>query len=119
MNRRNFLSLIPALSASPFLAKELIQNEDEIRIIKPELVKATPITKINYERLSHAFKTGNVKLTASIDGEIIGEGLLTDMTIGQPEMIDISSSESPQGWREFMPGPVSAEIHGQLYSLFL
>lgn len=116
MNRRNFLSLIPALSATPFIAKELVQEGEDIKIIKPELIKTKQIHSVDYDQLYNAFKNINLKLLVVHEDQIIAEGLLTEMSIETPP-IQTSYYEKDK-WREYVPGPSTININGQLYSIY-
>ncbi len=118
MKRRNFLSLIPALSAAPFLAKEIIQEKNEIVIVKPELVKASPFSQANSASLQEAFQSGNARIAVILDNEIVAEGWLTELNISADPINITSSDDHYRGFTEMMPGLISINVSGLITKSF-
>ena len=120
MKRRNFLALLPALSASPFMAKEIIQSSDKVEIIRPEPIKLLP--KADYSKVNiDEFLSDCCEIYVVHKGRSIGQGYLTGISI-EAGSVDITSWDTPGvrgGYREYMPGPISCRIEGQLNSLHL
>jgi hypothetical protein len=106
MNRRSFLAFLPALSATPFMAKEFIKTDNEIIIQRPELVTA----KMDHSDVYAAFKNGILKFHVIHENKIIGEGYITELS-ARSEMFPITTRD---GWEENYPGPMSVSIAGVL-----
>ena len=108
INRRNFLALIPSLSAIPLIGKEIIQGKDRITIIKPEPVKIENPTIASFD-MTHC------KLQLIFNEQVIGEGYLTEIHIENP--LDISTRDSDGYSVSF--GQRSIQVSGQLYNFHL
>ncbi len=113
MERRKFLSLIPSLSATPFMAKEIFQSKDKIEIIKPESAIIKPISQ---DLLSH---WRDIDVHFVYKNQIVARGLLTSFAINR-EVIDVTTEEEflQSGYHEYAAGVLSARFEGQLNGSF-
>jgi hypothetical protein len=82
INRRNFLALIPSLSAIPLLGKDIIQDEEKITIIKPEPIITQPPTIQSVH--DEGFDFTKLDLRVFYKGQEIGRAHITSLSIEAP-----------------------------------
>lgn len=75
INRRNFLALIPSLSAIPLIGKDIIQDKEKITIIKPEPIRIEQPSLTSFD-----MRRCRVQVVYD-DGQVLGEGYLTQMSM--------------------------------------
>lgn len=76
MNRKEFLSIIPALSSLPFISKEIIREKDTIIIPKAKEIKVVQDipADISYDR-------DRLKVLLCYDGMVVGTAGMTEIGI--------------------------------------
>lgn len=114
INRRNFLALIPSLSALPFIGKDIYQKNDKIIIHNPEIVKIQNVPPSL--GLIESFKDLELCLVNKKTGEVLANGYLTELSIQDDPM----SYLRDDGSIGYIPGvPRNVSIEGQLYNFHL
>lgn len=102
MDRRNFLAIIPSLSAIPFIGKDIVKKSDRIEIYQPEEVN--DYTK----QLSNT----DTYLAVVRNGKVIGTAYMTSIDISNNQ-IDVSCRDNG-GARTMINGAISAQIQAEL-----
>jgi hypothetical protein len=92
INRRNFLALIPSLSAIPLIGKEIIQEPDKVTIIKPEPVKIEQPTISNFD-----MRDCELAVIHKPTGKVISSGYLTSFQIDHPFYPEFGRSITVEG----------------------
>lgn len=92
MDRRNFLAYIPSVSAIPLVGTNILQFDNKIEIVKPELIKNPGSTE--------GMNLLEAELQVVYKGKIVGQGYITELNISSQYM-----------------GPRSIEVSGQLFNL--
>jgi hypothetical protein len=72
MDRRNFLAIIPSLSAIPFIGKDIVQKSDRIEIFSPE------------EMQQEIAKPSYCEMHIVSNNRVLGKGYLTNFTVDSP-----------------------------------
>lgn len=102
MDRRNFLAIIPSLSAIPFIGKDIVKKSDRIEIYQPEEVNDYA------KQLSNT----DTYLAVVINGKVIGTAFMTSIDISH-DQIDVSCRDNG-GARTMINGAISAHIQAEL-----
>lgn len=77
MNRKEFLSIIPALSSLPFLSKEIIREKDAIIIPEAKEIKIVQEMPANIE-----MDRDRLKFLMVYDGMVVGTAGMTTIGMG-------------------------------------
>ena len=100
------MALLPSLSAAPFMAREILQTNDKIEIIKPQIITPALLTG---DAITD-WRSWSVHFI--YQEQVIGKGLLTSLSFNSGMENILSSPESP--YETYVPGLQSIDFSGVL-----
>lgn len=108
INRRSFLSLIPAVSALPLTAQEILTKEGSIELINPSIATDD---RPGVWPVGEAWPWQRAKVQVVVDGKTVSEGFITRLDLHREPIYTIDYNTR---YKLDQIGPLEMEITARM-----